>query len=371
MIKISIKIKDSPYDILIGQNLNFALQEFLQKNFYSSKAAIVVDQNVQKLHLNKIVEAFENINLKPLIFTFPPGENTKNFDNLEKLLDQILESKLERNDILCSLGGGVIGDLTGFAASIARRSMPYIQIPTTLLSQIDSSIGGKTGINARQGKNLIGSFYQPKIVICDTDYLTTLPEREWRAGYAEMLKYALINQEDFFLFLEQNYKNLKTEQTLLEKAIQISCLSKAKIVEKDEKEKGERALLNLGHTFGHAFEAFYNYNNHFIIHGEAVALGMMLAFEFSAFLNLCNDSDVLRVKQHLKKVGLPTKISDFINPPQKAEDIFNLMQQDKKTTKGEMNLILVHAIGKAFIAKNIDQKILMEFLRKKINACVF
>ena len=362
---LNVQLKQNPYQIAIGENIYDALKEFLSKHYKDSRLCIVTDSTVADYHLRDLKQFLTAVHSQPFHIVLPAGEQTKSIFYLEKTVHFILKNHFERNDVILAFGGGVIGDLAGLAASITKRSMPFIQIPTTLLAQIDSSIGGKTGINCQYGKNLIGSFYQPSFVLSDIKFLSTLGKRQLLAGYAEMLKYSLINNPEFLQFLDINFEQLFTNKDLLQKAIFTSAQSKVTIVEKDEFEYAERALLNLGHSFAHALEAYLEYNPQKIIHGEAVAIGMVLAFEFSAHLNLCPQEDVQKLKQHLQKTDLPTNITDL---PQKIcpESLFEIMQQDKKMKRGKINLILAHGIGKAFLAHDIDPEKLLQFLRTKV-----
>jgi 3-dehydroquinate synthase len=296
--------------------------------------------------------------------TLFPVEATKRFSELEKLCERLLETGVERGDLILALGGGVIGDLGGFAASIVRRGIDFVQIPTSLLAQVDSSVGGKTGINTPQGKNLVGTFYQPRLVIIDTSVLETLPERQFRAGYAEVAKYGLLGDAAFFEWLEQNWRDVFSGGDARAQAIETSCKAKAAIVEEDEREHGQRALLNLGHTFGHALEAHAGYSDR-LLHGEAVAIGMALAFEFSNELELCSGQDAQRAVRHLDTVGLPTRIAQIPGEAPKIDGLMALIAQDKKMKDGIPAFILAHGIGEAFIDRSVDQQKLRDFLSRK------
>jgi 3-dehydroquinate synthase len=306
----------------------------------------------------KAFEAAGFVCTPPIIL--PPGEETKNFAQLQYIIDKALSYKVDRKSAFVALGGGVIGDITGFAASILLRGIPFVQVPTTLLAQVDSSVGGKTAINTKQGKNLVGSFYQPRLVLIDTDTLKTLPEREMKAGYAEVLKYALINDPGFFKWLEQEGgKVLSGDGAALTQAIQTSCVAKAKIVAADEREQNDiRALLNLGHTFGHALESLYNYDGR-LLHGEAVGIGVKMAFNFSEALGLCPGPEAQQVARHLTNKGLMDK------PPAKvtAAEMIEKMRGDKKASGGKMTLVLLKGIGKAFVAKDVEEGRLKDFLQ--------
>jgi 3-dehydroquinate synthase len=276
-----------------------------------------------------------------------------------------LEAKIERGDVVVALGGGVIGDLAGFAAAVVRRGIDYVQTPTTLLAQVDSSVGGKTAINSRLGKNLIGVFHQPILVVADTALLDTLPPREFRAGYAEVAKYGLLGDKAFFAWLEANAEDVFAGGPGREHAIATSCRMKADIVARDEREAGERALLNLGHTFGHALEAFAGFSNR-LLHGEAVALGMTLAFQFSARLGLLPQTEAERVARHLQQAGLPTRLADMPGGRPDADRLMELMAQDKKVRRGRLTFILARGIGQAFIAPDIDAADTRAFLVEKL-----
>jgi 3-dehydroquinate synthase len=283
---------------------------------------------------------------------------------LERVVEGLIAAKLERNDLVIAFGGGVIGDLAGFAAGIARRGMPFVQIPTSLLAQVDSSVGGKTGINSPQGKNLVGLFNQPRLVLADTDVLDTLPAREFRAGYAEVAKYGLIDRPDFFAWLEQNWREVFAGGAARTEAIAQSCRSKADVVARDEFETGDRALLNLGHTFGHALEAATAYDSARLVHGEGVAIGMALAHRFSTRMNLASPDAAARVEAHLRDVGLPWRMADIPGPLPPAEKLLDYIAQDKKVSRGALTFILTHGIGQSFIARDVPQSEVLGFLRE-------
>ena len=298
----------------------------------------------------------------------PAGESTKSYANFEKLCDAALAAKMERGDFLIALGGGVIGDLTGFAAACLRRGMRFIQIPTTLLSQVDSSVGGKTGINSPLGKNLIGAFHQPSLVLIDTQTLGTLSTREFRAGYAEVVKYGLIDKPEFFAWLEANWRAAFQRGPELSRAIAVSCAAKAAVVARDETEQGDRALLNLGHTFGHAFERIVKYDGRKLVHGEGVAIGACCAFRFSAHLGLCPKEAAERVERHFAEVGLPTRIRQIDGWSAGADEIIEAMRQDKKVQRGALTFILARDVGSSFIAKNIESESVRAFLEIELRA---
>ncbi len=360
---IQIKAAESCYDIIIGSGILAQLATYLPSVLTSKKICVVTDETVAKIHLVKFMTALEKAGFTacpPIIL--PAGETSKNFQALQHIVDKCLSYKLDRQSALIALGGGVVGDVTGFAASMLMRGIKFVQIPTTLLSQVDSSVGGKTGINTEYGKNLIGAFYHPRIVLIDTDSLKTLPSHELKAGYAEILKYALINNASFFEWLQQNGKELlEGDSERQSYAIETSCRAKADIVTKDPLENnGIRALLNFGHSFGHALEALGNYDGK-ILHGEAVGIGSLLAFEFSHELGLCAAEDVETLRLHLKATALMSE-PPF---PITGQSLLDRMRNDKKNTDGRITLILTKGIGQAFLAKDIDETRLADFLTRK------
>ncbi|RVK05183.1 3-dehydroquinate synthase, partial [Sinorhizobium meliloti] len=295
----------------------------------------------------------------------PAGEKTKSFEHLIPVCEAILGARIERNDAVIALGGGVIGDLTGFAAGIVRRGSRFIQIPTSLLAQVDSSVGGKTGINSAHGKNLIGVFHQPDLVLADTAALDTLSPREFRAGYAEVAKYGLIDKPEFFEWLEKNWQAVFAGGPARIEAIAVSCQAKADVVAADERENGRRALLNLGHTFGHALEAATDYDSKRLVHGEGVAIGMVLAHEFSARMNLASPDDARRVEAHLKTVGLPTRLADIPGALPPADRLMEAIAQDKKVKGGKLTFILTRGIGQSFVADDVPSSEVLSFLTEK------
>lgn len=360
---VRIDTNTHAYDIVIGNKLLSDAGVSLSKVLVSKKVCIVTDETVAGYYLADFTKSLEDAGLDvspPIIL--PAGESTKNFTCLQYIIDKCSSYGLDRKSALIALGGGVIGDITGFAAAIFMRGIKFVQVPTTLLSQVDSSVGGKTGINIVGGKNLVGAFHQPEFVLIDTDVLKTLPIRELRAGYAEVLKYALINDPAFFNWLEINGEMLLTgDSDLLKYAIETSCRAKAAIVEQDEyEEKDIRALLNLGHTFGHAMEGLGEYDGR-ILHGEAVGIGSLLVFEFSQQINLCPPEDVKLMRKHLLKTKLITE------PPFRvtAKDMLKHMRGDKKNRDGKITLILTKGIGRAFVSRQINETELTTFLQKK------
>ncbi len=365
---VTINLSSRSYDIYIGAGLIYRILDFIPEDITGKNLFIIHDENVTE-HAKTIEDILKNGSVKSVSsFALKPGESSKSLSSIEKITDWMLANGVNRKSMVLALGGGVTGDIAGFCASITLRGIPYIQIPTTLLSQVDSSVGGKTGINTAKGKNLIGSFYQPSAVIIDIDFLKTLPPRELLAGYAEIVKYGLINNSAFFAWLEQNGTRVcELESDVLVEAIETSVKSKASIVEKDEKEEdGKRALLNLGHTFGHALETAAGYNGS-LLHGEAVSIGMVMALELSSRMKLCEREDVERLEAHLTKVGLPIKAST-INPPLTAsvDKIMEIMRQDKKITSDKMTFILAGGIGQTFLSDEAPQKLVREVVKESL-----
>jgi 3-dehydroquinate synthase len=359
---VEVALGDRRYDILIGAGLVAEAGHEIAARLPGARAAVVTDENVGAAHLDALMEGFAAAGIQATAVTLPAGEKTKNFDALQQVVDAVLAARLERGDVVVALGGGVIGDLTGFAAGIVRRGMNFVQMPTSLLAQVDSSVGGKTGINSPRGKNLIGVFHQPRLVLADTDVLDTLPPREFRAGYAEVVKYGLIDQPDFFAWLEANWRAVFAGGEARTQAIAVSCRAKAAVVARDEFETGDRALLNLGHTFGHALEAATRYDGSRLVHGEAVAVGMALAHRFSARLNLASPDDAARVEAHLADVGLPWCLSDVPGELPDADGLLAFIQQDKKVSRGTLTFILTRGIGQSFIARDVPSSEVRGFL---------
>lgn len=359
---VKVKLGKRSYDIVIGENLLADAGKRIAKLRPGTAVAIVTDGNVAHHHLATLERSLDAAKISYRSVLLSAGEGTKNYSSLETVAEAIIQSRIERGDLVIALGGGVIGDLAGFAASVVRRGVDFVQIPTTLLAQVDSSVGGKTGINSPQGKNLIGAFHQPALVLADLSTLDTLPAREFRAGYAEVAKYGLINDAKFFDWLEKNWRGVFAGGAARAKAVATSCKAKAAIVGRDERESGERALLNLGHTFGHALEAATGYSDR-LLHGEGVALGMVLAFKLSAKLKFCKPVDITRVVKHLENVGLPVRLSQIPGSLPGPDGLLSLMAQDKKVVRGKLVFILAKGIGKAFIAKNVDTNIVREVLK--------
>jgi 3-dehydroquinate synthase len=351
---VHVPLGERAYDIIIGERVLESAGERLKAMFPGWRYGIVTDASVAKAQLPRLTASLDAAGLKHSTISVPAGESTKSFAHLETVVAGILDAKLERGDIIIALGGGVIGDLAGFAASIARRGMDFVQIPTSLLAQVDSSVGGKTGINAPQGKNLVGAFHQPKLVLADLGALETLPLREFAAGYAEVVKYGLIDDEDFFFWLEEHRPAIFAGDAALRgEMVARCCAAKTRFVLADEKETGVRALLNLGHTFGHALEKATGYSD-LLLHGEGVAIGMVLAHGFSAKLGLAPSQDTGRIAAQLKSAGLPTRMADIPGDLAPTAVLMDAIAQDKKVVRGALTFILTHGIGKAFIERNVD-----------------
>ena len=366
MENVRVELEKRAYDILIGEDLISNFPNYLNVILDRKFLAIVTDKTVENLHLPKLLDALSGAGIETKILSIDPGEGSKSWKTLQMTIDWMLESKIERKDLVVALGGGVVGDLVGFAAAILRRGIRFIQCPTSLLAQVDSSVGGKTGINSIHGKNLVGAFYQPSQVISDISTLKTLKDRDFLAGYGEVVKYGLLGDYDFFYWLEKNYIKIKERnaQTLI-KAVAHSCEMKAEIVINDEKELGERALLNLGHTFCHALEAATGYSER-MLHGEGVAIGCILAFELSAKMGLTSQEDPVRIKKHFSEMGMINSIKEISGVLPDADSLVELMFQDKKVVNGKLNLILTKGIGKAFIAQDIDPKLIKSVINDSL-----
>lgn len=361
---VHVPLGERSYDILIGPGLMARAGGEISTRIKGRRAAIVTDENVGGRYLDGLMDSLQTDGIEAVSVTLPAGEKTKSFDSLTNVCDVLLEARIERNDTVIALGGGVIGDLTGFAAGIVRRGVRFVQIPTSLLSQVDSSVGGKTGINARQGKNLIGIFNQPDLVLADTDVLDTLSEREFRAGYAEVAKYGLIDKPDFFEWLETNWREVFAGGAARIEAIAVSCQAKADVVAADERENGRRALLNLGHTFGHALEAATKYDSSRLVHGEGVSIGMVLAHRFSARMNLASPDLADRVEAHLRAVGLPTRMSEIPGELPPTEVLMDAIAQDKKVKSGKLTFILTRGLGQSFVADDVPASEVERFIEE-------
>ena len=366
--KLRINLKENSYDIIIEHGLLSELGALISKKFGKPKTFIVTDSNIAVHWLKQTIESLSAQGMFPKVLEVPVGESTKSFINLEKIIDQLLESKVDRDSVLIALGGGVIGDLAGFAGAVTLRGIKVIQVPTTLLSQVDSSVGGKTGVNVRQGKNLVGSFHQPSLVAIDTQVLQTLPSRQLFAGYAEVLKYGLIKDRSFFDWLELNGKKVLEGDKLAQQfAIFTSCRIKAEIVEADEKEKNLRAILNFGHTFGHALEAEAGYDGN-LLHSEAVSIGMVLAIELSKSLGYLSGQDAGRAVEYIRNIGLPTNINSIEGSTSWHPDgIIQHMQHDKKVSNGQLRFVLIKGIGEAYLTADVERNDIYRVIEKSLS----
>jgi 3-dehydroquinate synthase len=368
---VNVALGTRSYDIVIGRGLLASLGTRIAALRPGAKAVVVTDGNVARHHLDPAEAALRHAGVASSRVIVPPGEASKSYRVFEQVCEAVIASRIERGDLAIALGGGVIGDLTGFVAAVVRRGLDYVQVPTTLLADVDSSVGGKTAIDSAHGKNLIGAFHQPILVLADTALLDTLPEREFRAGYAELVKYGLLGDADFFCWLEKNWREVfaggnSSGSFAREHAIAESCRAKAAIVARDERETGDRALLNLGHTFGHALEAACGFSDR-LLHGEAISAGMALAFEFSARRQgLLPMAEAKRVIGHLAEVGLPTRLQDIPGPLPSVDQLMDLIAQDKKVKRGMLTFILVRGIGSAFIEAGLDAREVRVFLSEKL-----
>ncbi len=361
--RVHVPLGERAYDILIGENLLEGAGELLTAMFPGRRFGIVTDSEVAIAQLPRLTHALDHANAKHASIVVPNGEASKSIARLNDVVEGLLEARLERGDIVLAMGGGVIGDLAGFAAAVTRRGMDFVQIPTTLLAQVDSSVGGKTGINSPHGKNLIGAFHQPKLVLADITALATLPPRQFAAGYAEVVKYGLIEDESFFFWLEENQPEIFAGGPARAEAIARACEAKTRFVLADEKETGVRALLNLGHTFGHALEAATGFSDR-LLHGEGVSIGMVLAHGFSAKLGLAPSQDTGRVEAHLKRSGLPTRLADIPGELPGTDVLMDAIAQDKKVVRGALTFILTRGIGQSFIEKNVDAGAVRAYLEE-------
>ncbi|MEQ8402466.1 MAG: 3-dehydroquinate synthase [Roseitalea porphyridii] len=351
---LSVSLGERSYDILIGTTVLAQAGKLMRPLLKSDRVIIITDANLAERHLARLQRALDDAGIRHEHIVVPPGDGSKTLDQLGRLISRLLDLKVERSTTLLALGGGVIGDLAGFAAAVTLRGLDFVQIPTSLLAQVDSSVGGKTGINTAQGKNLIGAFHQPRLVLADTSILTTLPRREMLAGYAEVVKYGLIRDAGFFHWLEAHGADLiDGERAELEHAVLESCRAKAEIVAADERECGQRALLNLGHTFGHALEAETGYGDE-LLHGEGVAVGMVMAFDLSVQRGHCAPEDADRLRRHLAAVGLPTGFADLAPRHWDVERLIAHMGRDKKVSGGRITFVLVRGIGGAYLETEVE-----------------
>jgi 3-dehydroquinate synthase len=368
--RVAVPLKSRSYDIVVGNGLLADAGNILGDVINRPRIAVVTDKNVSDLYLAEFARSMNDANIDFTEIVLASGEQTKSFDGLIGLTDQLLSARIERGDTIVALGGGMVGDLTGFAASILRRGVQVVQMPTSLLAQVDASIGGKTGINTRHGKNLIGTFHQPVLVVTDIDFLESLPPREFLAGYAEVVKYGLLGDADFFGWLEENGKTMIAGDTAARTYAVLACArAKAEIVAGDELEMGRRALLNLGHTFGHAIEAELGYDGR-IIHGEAVAIGMVMAFDLSRSLGLCSVNDVARVRSHLNGVGLRTSVKTSEGAsPDNGWDVARFLdhvRQDKKVQNDELTFVLAKGIGRGVLTRRVPETAVVKLLEAEL-----
>jgi 3-dehydroquinate synthase len=368
VVKVALGARS--YDIVIGRGLLASLGARIKALRPGAKAVIVTDANVARLHLSAAEAALAQADVMSSHVIVAAGEASKSYRVLEEVCEAIIAARIERSDLVVALGGGVIGDLAGFAAAVVRRGLDYVQVPTTLLAQVDSSVGGKTAIDSSHGKNLVGAFHQPILVVADTALLDTLPPREFRAGYAEVAKYGLLGDAAFFAWLEANWRDVfsggkSSGSFAREHAIAVCCRMKAAIVARDERETGDRQLLNLGHTFGHAFEASCGFSDR-LLHGEAISVGMALAMAFSARKELMPTQQAQGAIRHLAEVGLPVKVSDIPGAPPGVDRLMDLIAQDKKVKRGKLTFILARGIGDAFIAPDVDAGEVRAFLSEKL-----
>jgi len=352
---LRVELGARSYPIHIGPGLLPRAGALIAPLLKRPRVAVLTDETVGGLHLDALKDGLAGQGIEVSALALPPGEATKSWPHLERAVEWLIEERIERRDVVLALGGGVIGDLAGFAAAILRRGVRFVQVPTSLLAQVDSSVGGKTGINSPRGKNLIGAFHQPAMVLCDTALLDTLPEREFLSGYGEVVKYGLLGDAAFFDWLESHGPQVaRGEMEARVRAVRRSCEMKAEIVARDETEEGDRALLNLGHTFCHALESATGYSQR-LLHGEGVAIGCLLAFELSARMGLTAQEDPVRVRAHLKAMGMKADLSDIPGDLPDADALLDLMAQDKKVIDGRLRFVLAGGIGQAFVTSDVDR----------------
>ena len=352
-VTVPVPLGDRAYDVRIGQGLLGRAGAEIAPLLSRPRVAIVTDATVAGLHLAALQDALRSAGIASEALVLPAGEGTKSWPHLTACVEWLLEQQVERRDVVLALGGGVIGDLVGFAAAILRRGVRFVQLPTTLLAQVDSSVGGKTGINSARGKNLIGAFHQPSLVLADIDVLDSLSPRDFLSGYGEVAKYGLLGDAEFFAWLEENGPALARDPALRQQAVAHSVAMKAGIVTRDETEQGERALLNLGHTFGHALEAATGYSDR-LLHGEGVAVGCALAFDLSARMGLCSQEAPSRVLAHLRQMGMPARLSEIPGDLPDDAALITLMGQDKKVVDGQLRFVLARGIGEAFVSDAVQ-----------------
>jgi 3-dehydroquinate synthase len=367
-VVVDVALGDRAYDIVIGRGVLASLGARVAALRPGARAAIVTDEYVATHWLRRTEASLLDAGIATSRIVVDEGEVSKSYEGLEYVCEELIAAKIERNDLVIALGGGVVGDLAGFAAAVLRRGVDFVQVPTSLLAQVDSSVGGKTGINSPRGKNLVGAFHQPLLVVADTAVLDTLSQRQFRAGYAEVAKYGVLGDEAFLAWLEANHADIFAGGAAREHAIATSCRAKAAIVMRDERENGERALLNLGHTFGHALEAATGFSDR-LYHGEGVAIGMVLAAELSAELGMIAEADAMRIQRHLAAAGLPTRLQDIAGFTQEkigAGALLELMAQDKKVRRGRLTFILLKAVGQAVIVSDVEPSLVRDFLARKL-----
>ena len=365
---LNVNLPGRQYDIQIGPGLLPAAGQYIAPFLKRKRVAIITDETVAGLHLETLKSGLAAAGVESASLALTAGEKTKSYQGLETAVEWLISQKVERDDIVVAFGGGVIGDLAGFAAAVLRRGVDFVQIPTTLLAQVDSSVGGKTGINSPQGKNLIGAFHQPKLVLADTDVLNTLSTREFASGYGEVVKYGLLGDATFFDWLEGHGPAMAGgDQAARIHAVRRSCEMKADVVVRDEKEHGDRALLNLGHTFGHALESATGYSDR-LLHGEGVAIGCALAFELSQRLGLCAQEAPSRVRAHLATMGMKKDLSDIPGDLPDADGLIALMGQDKKVRAGQIAFILARGIGETFVSRDVDMAVVKSVLEDALAA---
>ncbi len=363
---VHVPLGDRAYDVLIGPGLLGDAGRVIAPLLQRPRVAVITDETVANLHLDTLRQGLAEAGIEMVSLSLPVGEATKGWPQFTRTVDWLLEQKIERRDVVVAFGGGVIGDLAGFAASVLRRGVRFVQIPTSLLAQVDSSVGGKTGINSVHGKNLIGAFHQPSLVIADTGVLGTLTKRDFLAGYGEVVKYGLLGSADFFEWLEVNGPALAAgDMAARVEAVRRSVQMKADIVVRDETEQGDRALLNLGHTFGHALEAATGYSDK-LLHGEGVSIGCALAFELSARLGLCAQEAPSRVRAHLTEMGMQRNLTEIPGGLPSAAVLLDLMGQDKKVVDGQLRFILARGIGDSFITSDVSRETVLAFLEERL-----
>ena len=367
MKTIKVKASTGSYNILIGENILDQLILYLEQFNKLNSVSIISEERVSEYHLDKLISILNENNIPTNVLVVKAGERSKSWSNIRKVTEWLIVQKVERSDFVIGLGGGVIGDLVGFAASIVRRGVNMIHVPTSLLAQVDSAIGGKTSINSKYGKNLIGTFYQPSLVLSDVSFLRTLKRRDFLSGYGEVIKYSLIRDKRFFSWLEnQEFSSLRYDSEKLLHMVATSSKIKSTIVEKDEKEKGLRALLNFGHTFGHALEAITGYSNR-LLHGEGVVMGSCLALRLSKRLGIISDAQISQIEHHFISLGFKTKISEIPGDEIDKDLLMDLMYQDKKVTFNQLNFVLLRKIGEAVVVNNVDPEIVKGVIQESLN----